>query len=191
MMVAVAALCVPLAGCAAAAGGSAAAGSFGSVAAAAAPGGGETDGYMEADVQFSERMIPHHRQTIALADLAAGRTSNPYILELSKKLITDEQTDITLMESWLRSWGMPEPPEDAVTHDTPGMLGPTQLAELERRTGAEFDRMWLTALAKQLDSGIQMAEKVRVEGVHGPTAELSKQIIANQRALIDEIVQQV
>ncbi|MDF2707334.1 MAG: Conserved putative secreted protein [Nonomuraea muscovyensis] len=183
---AVAALCVPLAtGCATASGESTPS------ATTAAAGAGGTTGYLEEDVQFSLQMIPHHRQTIELAELSDGRTSDAYVRRLSAKMIEDEQADITLMSSWLRSWNVNPPPEDTAGHDMPGMLGPTQIAELKRRSGGEFDRMWLTLLAKHLDSGVQMAETVQGKGIHGPTAELAGKIIANQRKLIDEIVKQV
>uniref|UniRef100_UPI000DE47F48 DUF305 domain-containing protein n=1 Tax=Nonomuraea lactucae TaxID=2249762 RepID=UPI000DE47F48 len=122
---------------------------------------------------------------------AGGRTTNAYVTRLSQKIISDEQADITVMSGWLRSWNVSLPPEDGAVHDMPGMLGPAQFAELKRRSGAAFDRLWLTVLAKHLDSGVQMAETVREKGIHAPTAELAKKMITNQRALIGEIVKQV
>ncbi|WP_144070017.1 DUF305 domain-containing protein [Nonomuraea indica] len=185
--VAGAALCLPLAaGCATASGESSPA-----ARTTTAVGAGGTVGYLEEDVQFSLQMIPHHRQTIELAELSDGRTSNAYVRRLSEELIEDERADITLMTSWLTSWNVSPPPEHAAGHDMPGMLGKTQIAELRRRSGAPFDRMWLTLLAKHLDSGVQMAEAVQGKGMHGPTAELAGKIITNQRELIGEIVKQV
>ncbi|MFG3437600.1 DUF305 domain-containing protein [Nonomuraea sp. NPDC047897] len=185
--VAVAALCVPLAaGCATASGESAP-----SATTTTAVGAGGAADYLEEDVQFSLQMIPHHRQTIELAELTDGRTSNAYVRRLSADLVADEQADITLMTSWLTSWNVDPPPERTGGHDMPGMLGPVQIAELKRRSGGAFDRMWLTWLAKHLDSGVRMAESVQGKGLHGPTAELAGKIIKNQRELIGEIVKQV
>ncbi|MEV0594601.1 DUF305 domain-containing protein [Nonomuraea cavernae] len=173
------ALCVPLLGACAPAGGE-------PVAAA----GVVAD--VNPDVQFSQEMIPHHRQTIRIAELVADRTTNAYVRRLSEKLIADERADIELMESWLRSWKAQLPPEGADDgHAMPGMISAAQISVLEKQSGAEFDRTWLTLLAKHLDAGVEMAQTVQIMGSHKPTVDLAGELIAGQRATIAEIVKRV
>ncbi|MFC5820189.1 DUF305 domain-containing protein [Nonomuraea harbinensis] len=144
--------------------------------------------YGEADIRFSQEMIPHHRQTIQLAGLAEGRADNLYVQDLGGRLIALEQADIDKMASWLREWKRKVPPDDAkVAHSMPGMLSAEQIKVLEGMSGAEFDKSWLTVLSRHLASGTEMAEKVLDQGRHQPTLRLAKEMIKNQRATIAEI----
>ncbi|MGJ6965817.1 DUF305 domain-containing protein [Streptosporangium sp. G11] len=142
----------------------------------------------DADVRFSQEMIPHHRQTIQLADLVDGRTENPYVRGLAAKIKKSESADIDLMSGWLRSWKVEVPAEgDRAVHDMPGMLSATQISSLERRSGAAFDKLWLSVLGKHLNSGVQMAQVVIALGRHRPTTRLAEELVAGQRAQIAEI----
>jgi uncharacterized protein (DUF305 family) len=161
------------------------------LAAGCSPAAGEPaaqPGYTEADVRFSQHMIPHHRQTISLAELAADRTTSAYVRDLGRRLAAGEQADIDRMASWLRAWGRAVPEDHGPAHVMPGMLAPEQVAELERGSGAGFDRKWLSVMVDHLESGVQMAETVQSEGAHRPTAELAEDIVTTQRARIEEIV---
>ncbi len=145
-------------------------------------------GYTEADVRFSQEMIPHHRQTIALAKLAAERTRDTYVRELGESLAEGEQAEIDLMASWLRVWGRAVPEDHGSAHAMPGMLPPEQVAELARTSGEAFDRKWLPVIVDHLEAGVRMAETVEAEGAHRETAELAEEIAESQQARIDEIV---
>ncbi len=142
----------------------------------------------DADVRFSQEMIPHHRQTIQLAGLVDGRSENPYVRGLAAKIKKDEAADIDLMSGWLRSWQVEVPAEgDHAAHDMPGMLSAAQISSLEGRSGAAFDKLWLSVLGKHLDSGVRMAQVVIALGRHRPTARLAGKMVTGQRALIAEI----
>ncbi len=142
----------------------------------------------DADVRFSQEMIPHHRQTIRLAGLVDGRSENPYVRDLAAKIRKHEAADIDLMSGWLRSWQVEVPAEgDHAAHDMPGMLSAAQFSSLEGRSGAAFDKLWLSVLGKHLDSGVQMAQVVIALGRHRPTARLAEKMVTGQRALIAEI----
>ncbi|GII57905.1 hypothetical protein Pth03_62940 [Planotetraspora thailandica] len=142
----------------------------------------------DADVRFSQEMIPHHWQAIQIAALASDRGSDPYVRKLAREITENEAADIRVMSGWLRSWGKPVPSGDLGSgHDMPGMISQTQILALEGRSGADFDRLWLTVLAKHLDSGIAMAEKVLGAGTHPGTRDLAKKIVTTQRAEIAQI----
>ncbi|MGW0595275.1 DUF305 domain-containing protein [Streptosporangium sp. NPDC002607] len=143
---------------------------------------------VDADVRFSQEMIPHHRQTIQLADLVTGRTQNPYVRDLAAKIRQSESADIDLMSGWLRSWQVEIPADDDhAAHNMPGMLSATQISSLKRRSGAAFDKLWLSLLGRHLDSGVRTAQVVIALGSHRPTVQLAERLVAEQRAQIGEI----
>jgi uncharacterized protein (DUF305 family) len=153
---------------------------FGLLLAAGCAAAADTAGsHVEADVVFSTEMITHHEQTIQLAEVAADRGNGSYVRELSKKLIAEEQADITMMSSWLQSWQEPVPAPPATT------MGD------ELPKGADFDRQWLKELSGHLEHGIHMAETVRTTGKHGPTLELAAKIRTGQQAELAEIAKQL
>lgn len=176
LLIAAAALCVP-------------------VSVACAPATGEPlpaaqAAYAEADVRFSQEMIPHHRQTIQLGRLVEGRAEKLYVQDIGGRLIDVEQIDIDKMVSWLKAWKQQVPPDDAeIAHSMPGMLSAQQIKVLEGLSGAEFDQSWLTVLSRHLAAGTEMAEKVLGQGRHEPTARLAREMIKNQRATIAEIAE--
>ncbi|MEU4833651.1 DUF305 domain-containing protein [Streptosporangium sp. NPDC023615] len=159
---------------------------------------GVAAGRGDADVRFSQEMITHHRLTIRLAALVEGRTGNPYVRDLAAALTRDERADIELMSGWLRSWGA-EVPQDAgyaahashSAHDMPGMPSAAQISSLERRSGAAFDRLWLTVLGRHLGGGVQMSQVVIALGTHRPTARLADRLVTEQRARIAEITEKL
>lgn len=147
-----------------------------------------SESYNDADVRFSQEMIPHHQQTIQMAELVATRTSNEYVLTVSEHLIDDERTEIRQMSAWLNAWKKPIPEENAKsTHSMPGMLSQQQMSTMARQSGDEFDRTWLTLLSTHLGHGIVMVETVQGKGQHKPTLDLAGKLINGQRQQIAEI----
>jgi uncharacterized protein (DUF305 family) len=136
-------------------------------------------------------MISHHRCTIRLAGLVKDRTDDPYVRDLAAALVRSESADIDLMTGWLRSWKAEVPaegdPDDHGSHGMPGMVSAAQFSSLERRSGADFDRMWLTVLGRHLDSGVRMSQVVIALGRHRPTARMAGRLVTEQRARIKEI----
>ncbi|WP_157250294.1 DUF305 domain-containing protein [Nonomuraea typhae] len=145
-------------------------------------------GYNPADLAFSQQMIPHHLQTIEVAELAEKKSGDAYVRRVARDLIKKERADVELMSSWLRSWGAAVPSTPPRSgHAMAGMLSSVQITELRRRSGAAFDTMWASLLARHLGSGVRMAESVTAEGEHVPTATLARGLIPEQRALIEEL----
>jgi uncharacterized protein (DUF305 family) len=60
-----------------------------------------------ADVTFAQDMIPHHRQAIAMAGLAAARASSPEVKALATRIEKAQDPEIITMTGWLASWGEP------------------------------------------------------------------------------------
>jgi uncharacterized protein (DUF305 family) len=94
---------------------------------AAAP-AADKAGHNDADVRFSQQMIPHHWQAIQIAALASERGSDSYVKTLAKEITEHEAADIRVMSGWLRSWQVEVPSGDIdMGHDMPGMISKTQI----------------------------------------------------------------
>lgn len=76
--------------------------------------------FIDADAQFMQAMIPHHRQALVLADLVEGRTNTPEVMEIAARIRASQNDEIDFMNSWLADRGQMIPAADAM-HDMAGM----------------------------------------------------------------------
>jgi hypothetical protein len=98
-------------------------------------------GHNDADITFAQRMIPHHAQAIAMAEMAATRATSPKVRELADNIKQTQQPEIDQMIGWLQAWGTEVPstnPNDMGDMDhgaggsMPGMMSPEQTNEMSQ-----------------------------------------------------------
>jgi uncharacterized protein (DUF305 family) len=151
--------------------------------------------HTNADVTFSTQMIPHHGQLIQIADLVPDRSTDDFAQQLAMHVKSEELADIDLMSGWLRSWNAPVPQSGHEGHDMAGMAGMLASGDIDTlrlARGADFDRKWLSAAARLLRSGIDMARNLQSSGgVHQGTKQLAQRIMANQQQEVDEITKRI
>ncbi len=89
------------------------------------PGSGETQqpSSVLVDQHFIEMMIPHHRDAIAMADLAVTRAKRPKVKQLAKAIKQDQAREIQEMRTWYKQWYGKEVP--APSMNGMGMMGNT------------------------------------------------------------------
>ena len=58
-----------------------------------------------ADVAFAQSMIPHHRDAVAMADLAADRAQDPEVKALAEQIQAAQQPEIDQLTGFLSAWG--------------------------------------------------------------------------------------
>ena len=58
-----------------------------------------------ADVAFAKGMIPHHRQAVEMAGLAATRASSSKVKALATKIKQAQDPEIKTLSGWLTAWG--------------------------------------------------------------------------------------
>ncbi|GGL18580.1 hypothetical protein Sme01_72780 [Sphaerisporangium melleum] len=146
--------------------------------------------YNLVDVLFSREMILHYRQGVTMARLAPGRGRDPFVLSLAADVLRDDPARVGPLAASLTAWEFSVPDADKPPlHQMEGMLSPAQLLLLKKRSGAEFDRLWLTAFARHTDYGVRLAEKAGREGKDGRTVELARAAAAVQRARLAGIVE--
>jgi len=154
----------------------------------------------DADVQFAQSMIPHHRQAVEMADIALEPSSEASrdVTRLAKAIKRAQRPEIKTMTTWLESWGEPLD-EGAMDPDMSsgtgmgddmsddGMMSGEEMSELEDLTGTKLDRRWLKMMIKHHEGAVEMAERECRDGTNPDALELAADIIATQEAEIAEM----
>lgn len=148
----------------------------------------------DADVEFAQGMIPHHRQAVEMAQLAADRADSREVLELAERIEAAQAPEIDEMTGWLVAWGEEIPEGDGMDHGGmdmgaggTGMMSAGEMEMLGAASGAEFDRMFLEMMIVHHEGALEMAETQATEGEYPVALALAEQIIATQQAEIDEM----
>jgi uncharacterized protein (DUF305 family) len=184
---------VAVAGC----GGGTDTASTGAPGSAAPTAGAAQNQQNEADVQFAQGMIVHHRQALQMAELATGRSQNPQVQDLAGRISAAQGPEIETMSGWLEQWGEDVPAEGdmggmpGMDHGAmPGMSGgmtPEQMQQLEQATGAEFDRMFLEMMIEHHRGAVEMAQTEVQSGAYPEAKQLAQNVITTQQGEITEM----
>jgi len=140
---------------------------------------GSAPDHNDADVMFAQMMIPHHRQAVEMAELAAGK-AGPQVTKLAAGIEKAQGPEIAKMSGWLKAWG--ERPH-AMDHGD-GMMSGADMAKLRGTSGAAFDRMFLTMMIKHHQGAVTMARTERAKGTYRPATSMAASIITTQNAEI-------
>ncbi len=141
------------------------------------------EAFNDQDVMFVTEMIPHHIQATEMAAMAKDRTKNPEILDLASDIEKAQGPEIDTMSGWLDDWGkeMPEGHHSMEDMgDGEGMMSGADMAELESKSGKQFDKQFLTLMIEHHEGAIAMAEDEEAKGKHRGAVDLAKKIQADQ-----------
>ncbi len=104
--------------------------------------------FNDADVTFAQNMIPHHKQAVQMADLAASRAADPEIKQLAGQIKAAQDPEIKTLTGWLTGWGRPvDPPQGHGGHAMPGMMSDAEMgakalaATIERTQADEVGKL--------------------------------------------------
>jgi uncharacterized protein (DUF305 family) len=139
-----------------------------------------------ADTAFAKGMIPHHRQAIEMADLAATRAESAEVKKLAEEIKKAQDPEIKTLSGWLTSWGeqVPAEGEGHEGHDMSGMMTAEEMKQLESASGKAFDTAFLTMMVKHHEGAVAMAKTEQAEGTYRPAKDMAGQIITSQSAEI-------
>jgi uncharacterized protein (DUF305 family) len=145
----------------------------------------------DADVTFTQNMIPHHQQAIEMAKLVDSHTDRPELHKLADSIETSQSQEITQMRGWLRSWGKPATPSEGHgghgDTEMPGMMSEADMRRLMEATGAEFDLAFVEMMAAHHQGAIDMANTELKDGSLPEATRLAQQIIDTQQQEIDQL----
>ncbi|MFF4871470.1 DUF305 domain-containing protein [Streptomyces sp. NPDC000961] len=144
-----------------------------------------------ADVTFAQQMIPHHRQAIAMSQMAETHAATRDVKALAEQIEKAQEPEIRTMTSWLKAWGEDVPEGMDGMHDDmgqmdgmPGMVSGRQMMDLDHASGRAFDTMFLAMMIEHHEGAITMAKAEKQHGAYGPAKDLADQIIETQTAEI-------
>jgi len=146
--------------------------------------GTSAEAHNQADVTFAQSMIPHHKEAVAMAQLAPSRANSPEVKTLATEIQGAQDPEITTMTGWLTSWSQPTEMAGMDMTSMPGMMSATEMADLGKLSGAEFDRQFLTMMTKHHQGAVQMATTELSQGQHSAAKSLAQSIIKSQTAEI-------
>jgi uncharacterized protein (DUF305 family) len=149
--------------------------------------------YTEADVRFMQGMIAHHGQAIYMSRIAAQRGANPRLLRFATKIDQSQQSEIRLMQDWLRANGQAVP-DSASYHKTmmPGMLTKEQLARLETASGTDFERAFLELMIQHHMGALKMVDDLHAAPLSAQDVDVSvfaNDVVSVQTAEIEAMQQ--
>ncbi|MFI5978303.1 DUF305 domain-containing protein [Streptomyces sp. NPDC051452] len=150
------------------------------------------------DVAFAQGMVPHHRQALEMARLAASRASSARVKDLATRIEKAQDPQIRTMTGWLKSWGE-QAPAAGMDHSgrtgtsgasgMAGMMSDGDMAALEKATGAEFDTRFLSLMVRHHQGAVEMAGTERDKGAYGPARRMAGSVVTAQTAEIREMKQ--
>jgi uncharacterized protein (DUF305 family) len=151
------------------------------------PGPGMMGG--DADRHFIERMIPHHEDAIAMADLAATRAGHQDIKDLAATIKATQAAEIDQMRAWYLAWyGTDVPAVPAMGGMVGrGMMGGQDVTTLSKLSGDAFDRAFIEQMVPHHQMGVHMATMTLPQSTHPELQGLLQSIVATQSAEIAQM----
>lgn len=142
-----------------------------------------------ADVLFTERMIPHHRQALEMAGLAVSRTSNPDVLRICERIAVGQRPEVGVMSRWLLALGRAVPAEHPAHAASPGKegYGMASLGEMNRlrsSRGAAFDALLLRLMIRHHEGAVRMAGEELSGGTDQTMRKMAQDVASGQRVEI-------
>ncbi len=140
-----------------------------------------------ADTMFTQGMIPHHAQAVAMSDMMLIKQGmDARITALATKIKAAQAPEIEQMTGWLKTWN--EPAQMASGHGMgDGMMGDDDLKRLDAAQGTEAAKLFLTGMIAHHQGAVTMAQTEISQGKNSDAIRLSKAIVTSQTAEIKEM----
>lgn len=150
----------------------------------------------EADVTYAQQMLPQQQQALKMADLAADRAHSPQVRRLAGSIVNDDdEPGMARMQQWLTSSGqLPSPGhmdgDGSWMHGDmmmPGMLSNRRMHSLAGRSGAAFDRMFVSMMINHHRAGMRLAAAEVEQGSDEHVVDLARQMEQRQRLQLQQM----
>jgi uncharacterized protein (DUF305 family) len=156
----------------------------------------DAQAHNDADVTFTQGMIPHHQQAVEMSDMLLAKEGiDPRVVSLAQEIKVAQAPEIETMRGWLTQWGVAGAPpmtSGMPGHDMPshggmppmsggGMMSPADMTELQNAQGTEASRLFLTQMIEHHKGAISMAQTEIDSGGYGPAIEMARQISSSQQ----------
>jgi uncharacterized protein (DUF305 family) len=151
--------------------------------------------FSAADVRFMQRMIVHHTQALRMASLVPTHSNRQDMRLLAQRIDVSQRDEIDAMRRWLEKRG--EHASDSTNEHghhsavpMPGMLSEAELAQLEKVSGSEFDRLFLQFMIRHHEGALTMVAELFATHGAGQEPELfvfASDVESDQRGEINRM----
>ncbi|TLM72896.1 DUF305 domain-containing protein [Pseudarthrobacter sp. NamB4] len=142
----------------------------------------------QADIMFSQMMIPHHAQAVEMSDLILAKPDMPAdVTALASKIKDAQAPEIELMTGWLEEWNVPTMMRDHSGHGMGGMVDSQGMEKLKEAQGTEAVRLFLEHMIGHHEGAVDMAQQEIGAGKHPESIQLARDIITAQEAEIAQM----
>jgi uncharacterized protein (DUF305 family) len=140
--------------------------------------------FSDQDLMYAQMMIPHHEQAVAMAELAATRTTNAQVLNIANKIKKAQAPEIAVMAAWLGSKAQ----ELHAGHsmEMKGMLTGAEFTKLENSVDAKFDQLFVTGMIAHHKGAIEMTQAI-LESKNPIVKKFGEKVVKDQTAEIEEL----
>ncbi|MEU8774493.1 DUF305 domain-containing protein [Streptomyces sp. NPDC048606] len=156
--------------------------------AGSSPGTGARGENNAADTAFAQGMIPHHRQAVEMADLAATRAGSAEVKKLAEEIRKAQDPEIKTLSGWLAAWGEQVPAAGADGghggHAMSGMMTGEEMDRLSKAEGRAFDTAFLELMVKHHEGAVAMAKTEQSDGRFQAAKDMAGAIMSSQGAEI-------
>lgn len=144
------------------------------------------------DRLFIANMMAHHEGAIEMANLTQTNAKHQELKDLGTQIVLAQQTEITNMEAWQTMWGYPASSGEMMVDHSSMMMSDDMAgmtAELENKTGDEFDASFLRLMIEHHQGAIDMARPGATNAKHQEIKDLSTAIVSDQTKEIAQMKQ--
>lgn len=146
-------------------------------------------GQVPFDQAFIDAMVPHHREAIAMADVAISRgLSQPDLRELANDIAVSQQAEIEQMLQWRETWfGSPMlgPIQPEVLGVPDDELGMHHGSADQLEAAGDVDATFAQLMIPHHEGAISMAKVASERGQHSEIRDLASRMINAQEREIE------
>lgn len=142
------------------------------------------------ELQFLDTMAMHHKMATHMAGLVESNSSNQALKDMAKKMIADQEKEITQLKTWREQWyaGKPEAVNMKITGMADSMKGMSH-EKLMSAKGEAFDRIFLDMMTQHHKGAIRMARAASPKLKQAEAKEFAKMVIDMQTKEIAQMAE--
>ncbi|MHB1865061.1 MAG: DUF305 domain-containing protein [Candidatus Saccharimonadales bacterium] len=143
----------------------------------------------EYDKVFLASMIVHHQGAVQMAQMAIGNAKHQELKDMANNIIAAQTSEIAQMQSWQKAWGYTtndSTTASAVNEMQSGM--DNMMAQLNGKTGDDFDKAFLTQMMMHHQEAIDMAKPAGTNASHEDVKTIASNIITAQTKEVSQMM---
>lgn len=110
------------------------------------------------DAQFLDEMTVHHKQAVHMAKMADKKLSSSDVKKMNKKIMEDQQRDISRMAKWKKELSSKSKASDD-KHSGMNMPMDMNMSEMSNLKGKDFDAKYLEMMSTHHSQAVGMVQK--------------------------------